>query len=140
MRTNILQIGTDVYECGTQAQIMETIKSVVIYHQGQLDSMSMSNDLAKHSRRLHDYLCMEATSTESGEDLEESCALIYLQCEEISEQEANVNLGYEVLCQHDKEECDSFTANAVSERKFGGNTDQQVIQAVQAWLLANDRD
>lgn len=73
MKQQHIQIGTDVYQVDTVEQIMECIKSIVIYHQGQLDTMKpwVKNTLATNQQSYINYNMMEAMTTTSDDDFNE---------------------------------------------------------------------
>lgn len=67
----LLQIGTDTYEIGTDQELINTIKSVLIYHQGQSSTMKIINIsmLQKEQQAYISYRMMDAMTTTSDDDV-----------------------------------------------------------------------
>lgn len=83
MTKQYLQIGTDTYPIETTKQIMECIKSIVIYHQGELNTMKpwTKNTLSDTQQGYISYNMMEAMTTTSDDDFVEIARLEFFYTE-----------------------------------------------------------
>ncbi len=71
MKQSYIQIGVSTYQVDTIEQIMECIKSVVIYHQGELSTMKpwYKDSMSEAQGSYIAYNCMEAATTTNKEDM-----------------------------------------------------------------------
>ncbi len=93
-----LQIGMDTYKFDTESEQLEAIKSVVIYHQGQLSTMKIiqtAQVLSDSQEAYISYNMMDAATTTADEDMpgieiyfvEEAQNMGPQRCEEWMEEE-----------------------------------------------------
>ncbi len=73
MKQSYIQIGTSTYQVDTIEQIMECIKTVVIYHQGELSTMKpwYKDSMSEAQGSYIAYNCMEAATTTNEIDMPE---------------------------------------------------------------------
>ncbi len=71
MKESYIQIGTSTYQVDTIEQIMECIKNVVIYHQGELGTMKpwYKDSMSEAQQSYISYNCMEAATTTNDVDM-----------------------------------------------------------------------
>ena len=71
MKQSYVQIGTSTYQVDTIEQVMEAIRSVVIYHQGELSTMKpwYKDSMSEAQRRYISYNVMEAAATTNDVDM-----------------------------------------------------------------------
>ena len=73
MKQQHIQIGMDTYRVDTVEHIMDAIRSIVIYHQGELSTMKpwTKNTLSDAQQGYISYNMMEAMQTTSDDDYNE---------------------------------------------------------------------
>jgi len=71
MKKQYIQIGTSTYNIDTPENVMEAIKSVVIYHQGELDTLKLwtKSALGENQEAYISYNMMEAGATTNKCDM-----------------------------------------------------------------------
>lgn len=71
LNRKLLQIGTDTYEIGTDQELINTIKSVVIHHQGELSTIKLidASLTDKEQQAYVAYRMMEGMQTTSEDDV-----------------------------------------------------------------------